>query len=270
MTGSVIPAWEPGPSNRASYDGVVASVGGPDSRYLPEHAHPDLQLSVHFGGTSSVRVIAPWEPHAGGWEPGEYVTVLLLSPALLAEVADDVVRGPWTFRSGSHPEDRLAHELGRAVWAGFADPLSIIDRRLYLESIAYTLACHLVRTYGEASVRRPSRDTLAPRQISVLREYLDAAQGRPVGLAEMAAALRLRPRAFADAFRQTTGLTPYQYAIHRRIRVAKRLLRLRGRSIGEIALQLGYSSPSHFTAAFVRLTGTTPSRFRRALRKSAG
>lgn len=249
----------------------MASVGGPDSRHLPEHAHPDLQLSVHFGRSSSVRVIAPWEPHAGGWAHGEYVSVVLLSPALLAEVADDVARGRWSFRSGSHPDDRLAHELGRAVWAAVADPFSVLDRRLYLESIGYTLACHLLRTYGAAPMRRPSRDTLADGQLSALREYLDSAQGRPVGLAEMAAALRLRPRAFADAFRRTTGLTPYQYAIRRRIRWAKRLLRQRDQPVGELALRLGFSTPSHFTAAFARHTGMTPSRYRGSLslRKSA-
>lgn len=268
----MIPAWEPGPSNRASYGGVVASVGGPDSGHLPEHAHPELQLSVHFGRSSSVRVIAPWEPHVGGWSHGEYVAVVLLSPALLAEVADDVVRGGWRFRSGSHPDDRFAHELGREVWAAIADPFPVLDRRLHLESIGYTLACHLLRTYGAAQVRRPSRDTLADGQLSALREYLDSAQRGPVGLAEMAAALRLRPRAFADAFRRTTGLTPYQYAIRRRIGWAKRLLRVRDQPIGEIALRLGFSTPSHFTAAFVRYTGMTPSSFRRSLspRKTAG
>jgi hypothetical protein len=136
---AMIARWEPESRNRASYDGVVAMVGGPDHRYLPEHEHPDLQLSVHFGQTSNIRLTAPSEPHTGEWKDGERVAVVLLSPALLAQAADDLVRrGPCAFRSGSYARDDLIRELARAVMNEFSSPFSTPNRRLYFESIKFS------------------------------------------------------------------------------------------------------------------------------------
>jgi len=60
-------------------------------------------------------------------------------------------------------------------------------------------------------------------------------------------------------------MPPHRYHAHRRIEQAKRLLANRELSITAIALDIGFGETSTFTAAFHRLTGQTPSLYRRNL-----
>ena len=48
-----------------------------------------------------------------------------------------------------------------------------------------------------------------------------------------------------------------------RLDVARRMLADPGRKVIDVALELGYSDPAHFTRAFVRWTGIAPRDFRR-------
>jgi AraC family transcriptional regulator len=58
------------------------------------------------------------------------------------------------------------------------------------------------------------------------------------------------------------GQSPSQYFIGLKIETARRLLRETGKSVVEIALDLGYSSPSHFAQVFRRETGRAPATYR--------
>ena len=69
---------------------------------------------------------------------------------------------------------------------------------------------------------------------------------------------------FGRRFKITTGLTPHQYVIRRRIRKAMSLLASSERRICDIALDVGCSCQSHLTTMFRKYAGTTPSAFRRA------
>jgi AraC-like DNA-binding protein len=258
---AVVRQWRPERSNRVAYDGFVAMVGGPDGRYLPEHAHAELQITVRFGPRRTVQLVEPHESHRGGWADGERVAVMLLAPELLAEALDDIARrSACTIRSGFHPGDALTRELGRAVAIELAGPEDAPNRRLFFEAIGHTLAGHVVRKYGAVPVRAPVRDGLTDRQLACVRELVDASFDRDLGVAAMAASVGLAPRRFADRFRRATGVTPYRYVLGHRIAAAKRLLPRA--PIAEVALRVGFSSQSHFTSTFLRIVGVTPARWR--------
>src|SRR5205814_1630136 len=69
------------------------------------------------------------------------------------------------------------------------------------------------------------------------------------------------PCHFARMFRRTTGKTPHQYAIGRRVECARRLLEAGELSIAAIAIDTGFASQSHLTEVFRRVTGVTPKAF---------
>ncbi|MBS7458116.1 helix-turn-helix transcriptional regulator [Coralloluteibacterium stylophorae] len=87
--------------------------------------------------------------------------------------------------------------------------------------------------------------------------------GGPVTLAELAAAACMSRFHFARRFRQSTGESPMQYVMRRRIECAMPMLADSARSVAAIALELGFFDQSHFTRSFRRLVGMAPRDYRR-------
>ncbi len=138
--------------------------------------------------------------------------------------------------------------------------------RLYVEGLAAALAVHLLRSSGLS--RRSliqHKGGLAPRQIRRVLEYIEAHLTGELGLVELAALVELSPHYFGEAFRISTGRSPHRYVMERRVERARDLLWDEDRPIRDIAYAAGFSSQSHFTANFRRVTGVTPGRFRRSL-----
>ena len=92
--------------------------------------------------------------------------------------------------------------------------------------------------------------------------YLHQSQ---LGLVELAAIAGLSSHHFAEAFKISVGKPPHRFVLERRVQRALDLLRDDDRTIAEIAHAAGFSSQSHLTANFRRVTGLTPGRFRRSL-----
>ena len=64
-------------------------------------------------------------------------------------------------------------------------------------------------------------------------------------------------------FRTEIGITPIQYVLQKRMEAACRMLTGTVMSVGEIAGLLQYSTAQHFTAAFRKYTGLSPTEYRR-------
>jgi len=80
---------------------------------------------------------------------------------------------------------------------------------------------------------------------------------------EMAALMALGATAFSEKVKSFTGFSPLNYLINIRISEAIRLLKQSGRSVTDIALDVGFYSSQHFATTFKKLTGYTPSEFRK-------
>jgi|SRR5579862_239944 len=68
---------------------------------------------------------------------------------------------------------------------------------------------------------------------------------------------------FCRAFKESTGITPHRYVLHRRMEEAKRLLEERTISLLQVAHQVGFTDQSQFTRVFHKMVGTTPSKYRK-------
>jgi AraC-like DNA-binding protein len=130
---------------------------------------------------------------------------------------------------------------------------------------AETLVLTLVRrALGERTSHAPrgssGREKLADRAKLVLSSDL----GRRWTLVDIAAEVGVSPVYLTQVFQQVEGLPLYRYQL--RLRLA-RALHLLGRyeDLSRLSLDLGFSSHSHFTAAFRRLYGRTPAEFRRSI-----
>jgi AraC family transcriptional regulator len=138
--------------------------------------------------------------------------------------------------------------------------------QLYVESGCEFLAHHLIYRYSTMSPTPPrSMGGLSSRRLRLVLEYIEDTLGQPIKLRELAALFGISTRHFERAFRQSTGSSPHAYVMDRRLHRARELLINRPElPIEQIALQLGFSSSSHFSLAFRRQTRLTPTDFRKA------
>lgn len=80
---------------------------------------------------------------------------------------------------------------------------------------------------------------------------------------EMAAMVGLGTTAFSDKVKNFTGFSPMNYLINIRISEAIKLLKRMEANVTDIALDTGFYSSQHFSTTFKKLTGYTPSEFRK-------
>ncbi|MEQ8176188.1 MAG: AraC family transcriptional regulator [Syntrophomonadaceae bacterium] len=83
---------------------------------------------------------------------------------------------------------------------------------------------------------------------------------RNMSLDELAACAAMSKFHFCRVFKQTTGLSPYEFQLQARIKLAKVML-LNKEPIADIAAGLGFADQSHFYRFFKRDTGLTPGEF---------
>ncbi|MBK7642841.1 MAG: helix-turn-helix transcriptional regulator [Planctomycetes bacterium] len=95
-----------------------------------------------------------------------------------------------------------------------------------------------------------------------LERILSERWSEPLQLSDLAHAVGLSIYHMCRSFRRETGTTLHQYRHQLRLRSSLEPLRESSRPLVELALQCGFSSHSHYTSAFRREFGTTPSRLR--------
>jgi AraC family transcriptional regulator len=140
-----------------------------------------------------------------------------------------------------------------------------LNSRLYVDNLLMLLLTQLMRCASNfATPRQPSyvKGGLQNWRLKRAIELLEANQSKTPSLAELAGPLRLHPAAFCRAFKQSTGLSPHRYSLERRVNRAKEMMKDRKRKLTEIALDCGFSSSSHFSVVFKRVTGASPRNYR--------
>ena len=138
--------------------------------------------------------------------------------------------------------------------------------RLYAEALVIVLAHELLRLNGGAPHPvSPKRGGLAGWQQRSVARYIEENVSEQISLAELAELAQLSTFHFSRAFKQSFGMPPHRYHTSRRIERAKNLLAKLSQSVTEIALDIGFSDTSSFTAAFRKWTGRTPTEFRRSV-----
>lgn len=107
---------------------------------------------------------------------------------------------------------------------------------------------------------------LASRLDEMLDNYLSsgmpAQHGQPT-VAWCAAQFHLSANYFGELVRRELHITAQEYVLGKTVAAAQALLRETQMSVGEIAEELGFAYPNHFTRMFRRQTGLSPVEYRR-------
>ena len=138
--------------------------------------------------------------------------------------------------------------------------------QLFTDSIATALAQYLWHNYSAfPSLRKHSTGGLAPTLLRRSIDYIQANLGSDIRLRDLAKETGFSPSHFLRSFRQSTGMSPHQYLLHRRVERVQRQIRNGAASLAEVALACGFADQHHMARVFRRITGISPTLFRRSL-----
>lgn len=191
---------------------------------------------------------------------GDSSLAMTVNEALLRELAPAallIAGEPLRFRQPRLRIDPrtqvLVALLRHSLREGIAEPLEG-------ESLALTLAHRaLAARTTHAAGSSQSRQRLVDRAKLVLARDL----ARRWTLAEVATEIGVSAVYLTQSFRQVEGVPLYRYQL--RLRLARALDLLRDYDdLAALGIDLGFSSHSHFSAAFQKMYGRTPSEFRQA------
>lgn len=129
---------------------------------------------------------------------------------------------------------------------------------LEAEGLSLTLVS---RAIGPRTAREPGASYARRRLVDRVKVLLASDLSRRWTLAEIAREIRGSPVYLTQVFQQVEGLPLYRY--HLRLRLARALDLIATREdLSDLAQDLGFSSHSHFSAAFKQHYGLTPAAFR--------
>jgi AraC family transcriptional regulator len=210
---------------------------------------------LFFNGGESFRVSHP----IGGSDAS---LVLAPDPALLDELAPAALK-----RNGATPAFRhqrlridaraqvLVALLRHSLREGHVEALEA-------ESLALTLA---QRAMGPRTSHVAGATTSRQKLVDRAKLVLGADPARRWTLADVATAVGVSPVYLTQSFQQVEGMPLYRYQL--RLRLARALdLIPEVEDLAALGHDLGFSSHSHFSAAFTRTYGRSPSAFRRIAR----
>jgi AraC-like DNA-binding protein len=101
--------------------------------------------------------------------------------------------------------------------------------------------------------------------IQKARRYLDECFAERTSLTDLGRIVGLSPYYLLRTFSAEVGMPPYAYLESVRIRETQKLIET-GKSLAEIAAEVGFSSQSHMTRSFKRIIGVTPGQYAHEIR----
>jgi AraC family transcriptional regulator len=194
---------------------------------------------------------------------GDASLSLGLSQSVLQEVAPKSLlndRGKLGFRHQHQRIDPRAQALvallRHSLQNGTIEPLEA-------EGLLLTLVC---RSLGPRTSHEPGATYARRRLANRVKVLLASDLSRRWTLTEVAAAVRGSPVYLTQIFQQVEGVPLYRY--HLRLRLARALdLVARCDDLSALAAELGFSSHSHFAAAFRQAYGRSPTAFRQSAKR---
>ena len=119
----------------------------------------------------------------------------------------------------------------------------------------------------DAPQPRAARVTAADRRRALAAaEWIEANASEQLALSDLAQRAQLTPFHFLRLFTRVLGVSPHQYLVRTRLRLAARLLSEPEASVTDTAYAVGFHDLSNFIRTFTRAAGVSPRAFRRAAR----
>jgi AraC family transcriptional regulator len=162
-----------------------------------------------------------------------------------------------------HPQwcvtNPVIHECTARLFLALETPQ--VPEKTYVESLVSLCLHSILWEQASMPADQPARGRLAPRQLSQVIFFAHDSIYSDIGLVDLANLVHLSAYHFGRLFKQTIGLSPYQYLLQMKIEYAKKLILENAGPLGDIAYRLNFSDQAHFSNAFRKATGVSPRRY---------
>lgn len=134
---------------------------------------------------------------------------------------------------------------------------------LYAEALSLGVAMRLQQRAATRYGAARERGKLSAIQAQRVRDLVKTRLMKDLSIGELAQASGFSKTQFVRLFKNSFACTPYEYILNARLQQARTLILSSAQPLASIAEEVGFSSQSHMTTAFVRSLGVTPGGLRR-------
>lgn len=225
------------------------------------------------GGTQLLRYdpqneIKCW---AGGNKPFQVVRIFS-SPEYFLELLEDEPAWAEPIKNSVLKKEKILEKASNAVTQAQQNilhgiqscPLRGKAAQLMIETSALQLILLQLHSMKPDSDTAPSKSKISKRDVELVwsvREYLFQNFLSDHTIQSLTKQFGTNKFKLNVAFKAQFGMTPFELIRDLRMDEAQRWLK-EGTSVGEVAYQLGYKNPHHFTVAFKKKFQTTPTAFK--------
>jgi AraC-like DNA-binding protein len=217
--------------------GQVAEMRNPKIRYQPHgHGlvfHPDLLIGTNLGRTISHYKFFHYESHEA------------------LHLSED--------------EQKMILDCFAKIEFELKQPIDKHSKKLIISNIELFLD-YCQRFYDRQFITREHVNKgILERFESLMHQYFETDQAQVSGIPSVsyfANELHLSANYFGDLIKKETGLTAKDYIQNKTIDVAKNRVLDTDKTINEIAFEMGFKYPQHFTRLFKQRVGQTPNEYR--------
>ena len=140
--------------------------------------------------------------------------------------------------------------------------------RIFGEALSLALVARLMSifSHNDKKIIEYSSKGLPLWRLRQITEYIEDRLAHDISIADLAKIAMMSEFHFTRMFKQSAGVTPYQFVMTRRIFKARDLLARSNLPLHEIAASTGFSDQAHFSTVFKKIVGSTPGKFRNTVR----
>ena len=225
----------------------------------------DVNQAVFFSKESTYRVSHPTDC-------GDRGTLFTISPRVLNDIVreldpsvDEHPTLPFPFASGPCDVSLFFRhrELVRRLEVADTEPLEPLWADVTALQLVADVLAGAFAQHSESSVSRKEETRKDHRErTEAVKSYLASHLSEPVSLDQIAEEVLVSPFHLARIFQQHAGMPIHRYLTQLRLRAAFEKLLAGADNLTDLALEFGFSSHSHFSDAFRREFGRTPSEVR--------
>jgi len=140
------------------------------------------------------------------------------------------------------------------------------SRRYLLRAWALLRVKRAARTGAESVRRSEPRGGLLAWQLKRVVDYIETHLADKITAVDLADLIKVSTGQLFRAFKISVGVTPFHYLAGRRIELACSMMRTTWEPLAQIAAVCGLCDQAHLCKVFRRVTGMSPSAWRRAMR----